>query len=81
MYSITAEMACCSPVMSEPSSAVLWLSLPRTLLMSRATDRRGQTQPTREAWLQRYGAQQRYHYNAIQAWKVNEDGTLANVYA
>lgn len=53
----------------------------RTLLMSRATDRRGQTQPTREAWLQRYGAQQRYHYNAIQAWKVNEDGTLANVYA
>ena len=53
----------------------------RTVLMSRATDRRGQTQPTRAAWLQRYGANQRYHYNAIQAWQVNEDGTLANVYA
>ncbi len=53
----------------------------RALLMSRATDRSGQTQPTRSAWLQRYGANQRYHYNAIQAWQVNEDGTLANVYA
>lgn len=53
----------------------------RTVLMSRATDRSGQTQPTRAAWMQRYGANQRYHYNAIQAWQVNEDGTLANVYA
>lgn len=50
------------------------------VLMSRATDQRGRTQPTRSAWLQQYGAGQRRHYNAVQAWQVESDGTLRNVY-
>jgi sulfane dehydrogenase subunit SoxC len=52
-----------------------------TMLMSRATDQRGQMQPTRSAWLQQYGAGHRRHYNAVQAWQVDSDGTLRNVYA
>lgn len=51
-----------------------------TVLMSRAVDEAGRTQPTREAWLSRYGAGQRYHYNAIQGWRVDGQGRLANVH-
>lgn len=57
-----------------------WSGAP-AVLMSRATDHRGQTQPTRSAWLQLHGAAQHRHYNAIQAWQVDSDGTLRNVYA
>ncbi|MEO8038704.1 MAG: sulfite dehydrogenase [Betaproteobacteria bacterium] len=51
------------------------------VLMSRAHDRRGQVQPPRAEWIGRYGSTQRYHYNAVQAWRVEPDGTLHNVYA
>lgn len=57
-----------------------WNGAP-AVLMSRATDQRGQTQPTRSAWLQLHGVAQRRHYNATQAWQVESDGTLRNVYA
>jgi sulfane dehydrogenase subunit SoxC len=56
-----------------------WNGAP-TVLMSRATDQKGETQPTRTAWLQRYGTNQRYHYNAMQAWQVESDGKLRNVH-
>ncbi len=56
-----------------------WNGTP-AVLMSRATDQRGQTQPARSAWLQQYGAGQRRHYNAVQAWQVESDGTLRNVH-
>jgi len=49
-------------------------------LMSRAMDEREQIQPTRTEWLQRYGAKQRYHYHAIQAWQVDDMGEVSNVY-
>jgi len=49
-------------------------------LMSRAMDERERTQPTRADWLQRYGAKQRYHYHAIQAWQVDDMGEVSNVY-
>jgi sulfane dehydrogenase subunit SoxC len=56
-----------------------WNGAP-AVLMSRATDQRGQTQPARPAWLQQYGVGQRRHYNAVQAWQVESDGTLRNVH-
>lgn len=56
-----------------------WDGQPATL-MSRATDERGQGQPTRSEWLARYGANQRYHCNAIQAWAVDDMGEIANVF-
>lgn len=51
-----------------------------TVLMSRATDEADRVQPARSAWLARYGAGQRYHYNAIQGWGVDAQGRLANVH-
>ncbi|MCP5184035.1 MAG: sulfite dehydrogenase [Pseudomonadales bacterium] len=56
-----------------------WDGAPCTLL-SRASDAQG-AQPTRDALLAIQGARHSYHYNAIQAWQVNADGELANVYA
>lgn len=57
-----------------------WDGGPATL-MSRATDEHGEVQPTREAWLAPYAPGQGYHYNAIQAWRVEADGQVANTYA
>jgi sulfane dehydrogenase subunit SoxC len=52
-----------------------------TTLASRATDETGAVQPDRATWIARYGATQRYHYNAIQHWAVDAEGRLRNVYA
>ncbi len=52
-----------------------------TILMSRATDETGDVQPTRTEWLAQYAPGQVYHYNAIQSWSVDADGTVKNVYA
>jgi sulfane dehydrogenase subunit SoxC len=49
--------------------------------MSRATDEKGEVQPTRSAWVAQFAAGQPYHYNAIQSWQVGADGTVKNVYA
>jgi len=51
------------------------------LLMSRAFDEAGAHQPTRTAWRERYAPGHVYHYNAIQAWRVDTDGSVHNVYA
>lgn len=49
-----------------------------TVLMSRVVDERGQTQPTRSEFFERWGRNNRYHYNAIQAWRVGADGRVQN---
>lgn len=51
------------------------------VLQSRATDERGNVQPTRAIWIATYARGQPYHSNAIQAWGVSSDGSVSNVYA
>ncbi len=49
-------------------------------LQSRATDEKGRVQMTHGQWMAKYGAGQRYHYNAMQTWAVNEHGEVSNAY-
>jgi sulfane dehydrogenase subunit SoxC len=51
-----------------------------SVLLSRATDEKGATQPTRSAWVAQYAVGQPYHFNGIQSWSVAADGTVKNVY-
>ena len=51
-----------------------------TILMSRAQDEAGYVQPTRSAWKQRYAPSNYNHNNAIQAWRITEQGGVENVY-
>ena len=60
-------------------SAWKWDGFPATI-MSRATDESGAVQPIREAWKVGRAANSFYHYNAIQAWSINEAGESSNVY-
>jgi sulfane dehydrogenase subunit SoxC len=57
-----------------------WDGKPTTLL-SRAVDDTGAVQPTRAAVLADRANGTFYHYNAIQAWRVDALGEVANVYA
>jgi sulfane dehydrogenase subunit SoxC len=57
-----------------------WDGQPSTL-MSRATDETGGTQPTRASWIAQYAPGQGYHFNGIQIWGIEADGTVKNVYA
>jgi sulfane dehydrogenase subunit SoxC len=57
-----------------------WDGQPSTL-MSRATDETGGTQPTRASWIAQYAPGQGYHFNGIQSWSIEADGTVKNVYA
>ena len=50
------------------------------LLQSRATDEKGQVQPTRGAWLAQYSPAMIYHNNSIVSWAVGADGRVKNVY-
>ena len=52
-----------------------------TMLMSRATDEAGDTQPTRANWVAQFAPGQQYHFNGIQIWSIEADGTVKNVYA
>lgn len=56
-----------------------WDGQPSTL-MSRATDETGGTQPTRASWIAQYAPGQGYHFNGIQSWGIEADGTVKNVY-
>ena len=56
-----------------------WDGQPATL-MSRATDEKGEVQPTRASWVSQYSPVQFYHFNAIQGWRVQADGTVKHVY-
>ncbi len=62
------------------NAAWQWNGKP-ALLMSRATDSAGNTQPTRQVWIKQFGSNAFYHYNAIQAWRVFGDGRVENTYA
>jgi len=50
------------------------------VLMSRAIDETGAVQPTRDDWYEPYGPGQIFHQNAIQAWSVDQNGEVQNVY-
>ncbi len=60
---------------------VRWDGRP-SILMSRATDEKGNVQPTRYAWVAQYAIGQPYHFNGIQSWAyVGADGAVrSNVY-
>ncbi|MEX2130704.1 MAG: sulfite dehydrogenase [Pseudohongiellaceae bacterium] len=50
------------------------------ILMSRATDSRGNLQPARRTWLDSMGSINRYHFNGIQSWSVTADGSVRNAF-
>jgi len=50
------------------------------VLQSRATDEKGQVQPTRKAWLAQYSSANIYHNHSIVSWAVEVDGSVKNVY-
>mgnify|MGYP001332847300 CR=1 FL=1 len=49
-------------------------------LISRATDKNGNVQPTRKVWSEKYALGHPYHFNAIQCWKISTEGKVTNVY-
>ena len=51
------------------------------ILQSRATDDKGNVQPTRAAFALERGLRGIFHYNAIASWRINENGEAVNVYA
>ena len=57
-----------------------WDGRPSVLMPSRATDEIGEVQPTRAAWLAQYAPGQFYHFNGIQSWGIEADGTVKNVH-
>jgi sulfane dehydrogenase subunit SoxC len=57
-----------------------WNGAP-AIIASRAMDETGYVQPTREALLAERGENYVYHYNAIAAWKIAQDGKVTNAYA
>lgn len=61
-------------------SAWRWSGQP-AVIMSRATDDQGNVQPTRSAVLEGRASNSFYHYNGIQAWAVDTQGEISNVYA
>jgi len=52
-----------------------------SIIMSRATDERGNVQPARAAIIAARPPASFYHYNGIQAWRVSDQGEVSNVYA
>ena len=57
----------------------VWNGSP-ALLQSRATDERGNTQPTRQGFVSAYANDNRFHNNSVVTWQVNVDGSVKNVY-
>jgi sulfane dehydrogenase subunit SoxC len=51
------------------------------ILQSRATDDKGNVQPSRAVWTALYSPGNRYHNNMIQTWAIGADGSVKNVYA
>jgi len=51
------------------------------VLLSRATDDKGNVQPARATWMAQYGPGQFYNYNAITACRVAAGGEVFNAYA
>lgn len=51
------------------------------ILKSRATDETGYVQPERKVLIQERGRHGYFHYNGIVSWEVDDDGSIAHVYA
>lgn len=51
-----------------------------TILMSRATDDKGNVQPALDALVRERGLDSLYHSHAIQAWKVDRDGNVVSTH-
>ena len=51
------------------------------VLMSRAIDSAGRTQPRRKQLIEEKGSNVYYHFNAITAWELLADGTVRHVYS
>ena len=51
------------------------------LLQSRATDEKGNVQPTRKAYKEAMAVDSRFHNNTIVTWSVDADGSIKNVFA
>ena len=51
------------------------------ILKSRATDETGYVQPERDVLVKERGRNGYFHYNAILAWEIDEDGAIRHVYA
>ena len=79
-----AEAALSAPVLPRALTrfrlAWKWNGAP-AVLKSRATDDTGAVQPTRDALVAAHGTNVLYHYHAIQAWQVETNGEVKNVYA
>ena len=77
------EAALCEPVLDKAVTrfrmAWRWNGA-ETVIMSRAVDETGAVQPTRDAIIAAKGTRFAYHYNAIQAWGIDSDGQVSNVY-
>ena len=78
-----AEAALCEPVLDKAVTrfrmAWRWNGA-ETVILSRAADETGAVQPTRDAIIAAKGTRFAYHYNAIQAWGIDSDGRVSNVY-
>ena len=78
------EAALCEPVLDKAVTrfrmAWRWNGA-ETVIMSRAVDEAGDIQPTRDAIIAAKGRKFAYHYNGIQAWGIDSEGQVANVYA
>jgi sulfane dehydrogenase subunit SoxC len=48
------------------------------VILSRATDSTGYTQPTRAALVAARGLNSQYHYNAVQQWRIDATGEVRN---
>jgi len=57
-----------------------WKGAP-VLLQSRATDDKGNVQPTRTALMKHYSPGNIYHYNAIVSWSIAANGEISHVFA
>ena len=79
-----AEAALSAPILPRALTrfrlAWKWNGAP-AVLKSRATDDTGAVQPTRDALVAAHGTNVLYHYHAIQAWQVETNGEVKNVYA
>ena len=57
-----------------------WDGTPTTI-MSRATDEKGNVQPTHAVWMAQFAPGQNYQNNGIQCWAIGADNTVKNAYA
>jgi sulfane dehydrogenase subunit SoxC len=79
-----AEAELCAPVLPQAFTRfrIPWRWQGQSaILQSRATDERGNVQPTRAHLIQERGQAGYFHYNAIISWQVEPDGYIHHCYA